>query len=99
MRTVHDIPFLENIPILVRTAMNVPIENGKVVNDYRLRRALPTIKFLTSHGAKVILISHIGEQGTETLEPAIASPAKTGFKIIPQIGYKRPAATGIPIIL
>ncbi len=83
MRTVTDIPFLENIPILVRTAMNVPIENGKVVNDYRLRRALPTIKFLTSHGAKVILISHIGEQGTETLEPV----AQALGKLIPNVSF------------
>ncbi len=69
MRTVRDIQVFENIPILVRTAMNVPIENGKVINDYRLRRALPTIKFLSERGAKIILISHMGEKGTETLEP------------------------------
>lgn len=69
MRTVRDIPVLENIPVLVRAALNVPIEHGRVTNDYRLRRALPTIKFLSRHGAKVILISHLGERGTETLEP------------------------------
>ncbi len=76
MRTVRDIPELENIPVLVRTALNVPIENGKVTNDYRLRRALPTIKFLSERGAKVILISHIGEQGTETLEPVARALGK-----------------------
>lgn len=69
MRSVRDIPVLENIPVIVRAALNVPIENGRVVNDYRLRRALPTIRFLAERGAKVILISHIGEKGTETLEP------------------------------
>ena len=69
MRTVRDIPLFEKIPILVRTALNVPIQQGVVTNDYRLRRALPTIQFLAERGAKVILVSHIGEQGTETLRP------------------------------
>ena len=69
MRTVRDIRVFENIPILVRAALNVPVENGKVVNDYRLRRAAPTIQYLRERGAKVVLISHIGEQGTETLAP------------------------------
>lgn len=69
MRGVRDIPVFQNIPILVRAALNVPLENGRVTNDYRLRRALPTIRFLAERGARVILISHIGEQGTETLAP------------------------------
>ncbi len=76
MRTVRDIPLFANIPILVRAALNVPVENGVVVNDYRLRRALPTIRFLAERGAKVILISHIGEQGTETLAPVAQALGK-----------------------
>jgi phosphoglycerate kinase len=71
MRSVRDIRLFENIPILVRAAFNVPVENGKVTNEYRLRRALPTIRFLSERGAKVILISHIGEKGTETLAPVV----------------------------
>ncbi len=69
IRSVRDIPTLENVPVLVRAALNVPIENGAVVNDYRLRRAVPTIEYLAKRGARVVLISHIGEKGTETLEP------------------------------
>ena len=76
MRSICDIAVFENIPILVRASLNVPVENGKVTNDYRLRRALPTIKFLSERGARVVLISHIegeglsaGRQGTETLAP------------------------------
>src|SRR5512146_787559 len=69
MRSVRDIPVCEHLPILVRAALNVPVENGAVTNDYRLRRAAPTIEYLRERGAKVILISHIGEQGTETLAP------------------------------
>lgn len=76
MRTVRDIPLFANIPILVRATMNVPVENGKVVNDYRLRRALSTIRFLVARGAKVILISHLGEKGTETLAPVAQALGK-----------------------
>ncbi|MFA6502828.1 MAG: phosphoglycerate kinase [Candidatus Paceibacterota bacterium] len=83
MRTVRDIPIFKNIPILVRTAMNVPIEKGIVANDYRLRRALPTIRFLSERGAKVVLISHIGEQGTETLAPV----AQALGKLIPRVSF------------
>jgi len=69
MRSVRDIPVFANIPILVRAALNVPIENGAVTSDYRLHRAVPTIRYLRERGAKVVLVSHIGEQGTETLAP------------------------------
>ena len=64
--------------ILVRAALNVPVENGKVVNGYRLRRALPTIRYLTERGARVVLISHIGEKGTETLAP-VARRARRNY--------------------
>ncbi len=83
MRTVRDIRVFENIPILVRAALNVPVENGKVINDYRLRRAAPTIRFLAERGAKVILISHIGEMGTETLSPV----AEALGKLIPGVSF------------
>lgn len=83
MRTVRDIPTLERIPVLVRGALNVPVENGKVTNDYRLRRALPTLQFLTEHGARVVLISHIGEKGTETLEPV----AQALGDLLPRVSF------------
>lgn len=69
MRSVRDIKIFQNIPILVRTALNVPAENGEITNDYRLRRAVPTIRFLAERGARVVLIGHIGDMGTETLKP------------------------------
>lgn len=69
MRSVEDIPRLENIPVIVRAALNVPIQNGKVANAFRLHSALPTIEFLRKNQARVVLIGHIGEKGTETLEP------------------------------
>ena len=55
--------------ILVRVDFNVPIENTRVVDDFRIRKALKTIKFLKDAGARLILISHLDEQNGRTLEP------------------------------
>ncbi len=87
MRVIRDIPVFENIPILVRTALNVPVEREKVMSEYRLRRALPTIRFLAERGARVILISHIGESGTETLAPVAHALSKltSGVSFFPEI--------------
>jgi phosphoglycerate kinase len=82
-RTVREIPVLNNIPVFVRAALNVPVKNNEVANTYRLRRALPTIEYLREKRAKVILIGHIGEKGTETLEPV----ARALQKFIPNLTF------------
>ena len=58
---------------MVRVDFNVPIKNGRVQNDYKIRRGLTTVEYLLKHGAKVILMSHLGRpQGYDkklSLEP------------------------------
>lgn len=96
MRSVRDIEVFENIPILVRTALNVPVKNGRVVSDYRLRRALPTVRFLAERGARVVLIGHLGERGTETLAPVALALEKlvSNVSFFPEtIGERARAAT------
>ena len=71
MKTLTDIEYLKDVRVLLRADFNVPIANGRVVNDYRIRMALPTINLLREKGAKVIIISHleVKEGEKNTLEP------------------------------
>jgi phosphoglycerate kinase len=57
--------------VLVRAGLNVPIQDGKVTDIYRLEQALQTIDFLRQEGARVILCGHVGRDPVATLEPVL----------------------------
>ncbi len=58
-KTVKDVD-VNGKTVLVRVDFNVPLENGKVTDAYRIKQALPTIIYLLEHNAKPVLISHLG---------------------------------------
>lgn len=68
---------VEGKRVLVRADLNVPIENGDVADDTRIKRVLPTISKLKQGGAKVILISHLGRpKGERSPETSLRPVAK-----------------------
>ena len=77
MKILSDIQNLKSVKVLVRVDFNVPIKNGVVTDDYRIRMALPTINFLKDKSARIILISHIeiADGLTSTSKPTLSPVA------------------------
>ena len=82
-KTIDDIQ-VTNKRVLIRVDYNVPLENGKVANDLRIRKSLPTIKKLLSDSNALVLMSHLGRPGGKvdpklSLAPVAKHLSKTSW--------------------
>jgi len=69
MKTIKDFD-LANKKVLVRCDFNVPIDDaGNILDDFRIKKTLPTIQYLMQHKAKVVLMSHLDPEETGFVEP------------------------------
>ncbi len=59
MKTIKDMD-LNNKKVIIRCDFNVPIKEGKIIDDTRIKASLETINYCLEHNAKVILMSHLG---------------------------------------
>lgn len=73
MKSIIECTELQGKYVLVRSSCNVPLDEGLVTNDYRLKRALPTLKYLQAKGARVIVVAHIGRDETDSLKPVLVA--------------------------
>lgn len=85
MKSIKDLKDLSGKKVVLRVDFNVPMKNGIILDDFRIKKAVPTILLLQKKGARVVIIAHLGEKGTESLLP-IAVRLKKYIKSVDFIG-------------
>jgi phosphoglycerate kinase len=73
---------IKGLKVLVRCDLNVPIRNGKVLDDFRIKKIIPTIDYLRNQGAKIILITHLGEPNGRDLSFSVRPVAKRLWELV-----------------
>ncbi len=97
MRTLSELGELEGKRVLVRVDFNVPLQDGVVSDDTRIRAAMPTIEELRRRGAALVLVSHLGRP--EGRDPAL-SLAPVADRLSELLGTEvklAPAAVGAEV--
>jgi len=72
-KTIKDIE-LKNKTVLLRADYNVPLKDGEITDDYRIKKSLPTLEYLLQKGCKIVVCSHLGrpknsEDSSVSLKP------------------------------
>ncbi|MEW5806631.1 MAG: phosphoglycerate kinase [Acidobacteriota bacterium] len=74
--TIRDFP-LKDRRVFLRVDFNVPLKEGTIKDDRRIRESLPTIDFLIEQGVKLIIASHLGRPGGKVIEEMSLEPVST----------------------
>jgi phosphoglycerate kinase len=82
--TIHDLPdtAYANRRVLVRVDYNVPIENGEITDDTRIRATLPTLHYLSERGARIVLLSHLGRPKGQWNEKYSLHPVAARLQVL-----------------
>ncbi|MBQ9018510.1 phosphoglycerate kinase [Candidatus Saccharibacteria bacterium] len=92
MKTIKDTN-LKDKTILIRTDYNVPLRDGKITSDLRIRASLPTLDYLRSRGAaKIVIISHLGRPDGYDKNLSLAPVASALNKLIGRVSFEKSLA-------
>jgi phosphoglycerate kinase len=93
-KTLRDLHVERGMPVLVRVDFNVPLKDGEVVDDARIRAALPAIESLRDAGAKVILCSHLGRPKGQDPATSLKPVSERLGELIGQHVHQAPEVIG-----
>ena len=74
--TLEDLPPLDGKRVLLRADFNVPVQDGAITDDLRIRAALPTIEWLQGRGATVVAATHFGRPKGKVDERYAVAPIR-----------------------
>ncbi len=66
-KTIKDVD-LKGKRVLVRVDFNIPLKDGKIRDDRRIKASLPTLEYIREHGGRLIVMSHLGRPKGEVME-------------------------------
>ena len=69
MQKINSLKIKKGEVVILRTDFNVPVENNKIKDSFRIDCSLESINYLLKKGAKIIVLAHIGEDGSQSLKP------------------------------
>jgi 3-phosphoglycerate kinase len=85
LRTIRNIKGLRDKRVLLRIDANVPVHDGKVLDDFRLWSVRPTIEYLTGRGAVVVILAHLGRPSGRTPALTLKPIAKRLSQILGRV--------------